>query len=1770
MKMSKNNRKTVAMIALALIFVITVTAISFAWFQNYVDVKGTTVKTGRMLYKFYICAKDSEGHLTFLTPEGVSSEELTATYESDSNKVQDSVSVTSEKIEIAPNNPSEFFFIIEKLDGSIDFDVSIGFDNDGFDPSVYDYVGSLQYRMYDDSNALCARESIADYLQAATVGQGSAEMSSFGNIWNDLQKGSINAEQTFACIRMCLDMPQNTTPQAAAQTIPLRVNLCAAQTGALPGEEGHNQVRVETADQLVAFMNDYKPGDEVIITQSIDYTGDLLFTRPCTLTVMQSTLTVRGNILFSYIYDDEYKLNTSANGHIQVLKNNGGAGNFEIDIPNCSLEMQGLNNIANGKADLYVEGAYTINASRDEGVRFSAFRACEVDSSGTLTYMDTLKPMTVSGFTRIYTTHRTEIGKITATENCRKITIVNNGYIDGLDLHEMKRDETLLASPAIDFDNYGNLRDTLICLPSWAMKFNENDIRNYQDNTRIIANVGSGLMQAVSGTRTLEDGPNEYFYSNGKGGSDGVRDDIIYIRRTEFVELFTEDDLTKIIVHYDTPNDYTRPADAPADFGTTLQSILSYYTSVGKIADNAEIVEMTVICYGEKMLTETDYSFIRTMTSLTTLDLSDSISVNRETPTSAFEGMTNLTHVDMPASDTVWNPYIFKGTGVEEIWFPAALQTLNNPKNTKDVVTAQQVLEGVKYVHTGINLVDGMYANINATQYFFTPEEYVYQEYRQLVIVSSTGLPAPNFARRIFMEADRYGDYFLRLHDDGTCDFVTYVGSDFISGAEKSSEKQFNFETIIIDGSVYTIRSYDPYAFYRKLVDEPEMSITFGNKLVSIGEYAFATNGLSGNGITEIDFKGATTLEDHAFYDCACLTSVSGENLTTFAGGYHFAEADILTYVYLPRLSYVEGAASFGTCPNLEEIHIGVIERTAANESFYTSNDSYFFAKFFVHTEYATAAALNYTQALAADGRFIFVASPYDTLYDAYTGRTTMGNRTFEELKTATQNGTTSSESDEIAYYYYVNPDGQTATLVACVLPAIIENGNDHTTIAQFTDGSATYAVTSIGSAAYHFTAFRGVNTLAISDGVTHVGRYAFDASKTAFGKFCVTLDLNHVTHVDDHALQGVSMVKLVGNELTTIGADAIRNNTEMRVAYLPVLSTGPKGTNGVFAGNTELRFTYLGAPDNITYNNTNSLTKQYIRFLDTEHITATTNYSLTRSNVLTLVNTSCVNLFELGYSKNLTYGGANFSDVVFSDWYDLAGEVDGVSYSVELPGYVYLKDEMNEGHLKLFSVSPDLEMLGSYNSAHYVTPNELYVNGETHDSLFGDVNGHVGYDVITQDATAVPAYTVTTIGNYAYSVLRIYAKNVTVGSHTTVLENNAFRYLTTGAASGVIYSQSLNLANVAKAGNYAVYQAQVTVLNAPRLATIGNGTFYACRNLPSVYFPSLVEVTGTDAFYNCTGLTEITLGINMTAFYHQMFYGASALKTITILNPYSAAVINIGSNNTAYLFGSNTANKGYASAVKIRVPASALSAYQTAYPTTFGGVPIANFEAFENAYTDANNTIFYWQEVSGSAYITAIGGTLPTGTVTLPATVTKDSTSHTVIAVGPLAMQALTGATKIVLPDGMTSLGFAATDIPESVTALEIAASNAKFETANGVLYDKGQTTVLVYPKGRTNTEFTLPPTVTAIASQAFYGAQRLETLTIPNSVKIADRAFASTKLLTAINFQSATASDFIGIDIFADVNEALKLYVPVGTLAEYKAHVWFDYSILDLLVSR
>jgi hypothetical protein len=206
------------------------------------------------------------------------------------------------------------------------------------------------------------------------------------------------------------------------KAFPIRLGLCVAQHGALPDDELVDKFYVDDEITLKNALNNYGAGDEIYITQDVTYTGDMVFTRPCTLTVMHHTLTINGNLIYTYMYGGRFVLNTVSDGHINILKNKGAGGNFQIDLPDTSLEIVGANNDNN--ADIYVAGSFTANASKEagEGIFFKGARICNSGSTE-------LKPLLVNGPARISISNRTRMGDITANGYCRKFVLENGGYV---------------------------------------------------------------------------------------------------------------------------------------------------------------------------------------------------------------------------------------------------------------------------------------------------------------------------------------------------------------------------------------------------------------------------------------------------------------------------------------------------------------------------------------------------------------------------------------------------------------------------------------------------------------------------------------------------------------------------------------------------------------------------------------------------------------------------------------------------------------------------------------------------------------------------------------------------------------------------------------------------------------------------------------------------------------------------------------------------------------------------------------------------------------------------------------------------------------------------------------------------------------------------------------------------------------------------------------------------------------------------------------------
>ena len=160
---------------------------------------------------------------------------------------------------------------------------------------------------------------------------------------------------------------------------------------------------------------------------------------------------------------------------------------------------------------------------------------------------------------------------------------------------------------------------------------------------------------------------------------------------------------------------------------------------------------------------------------------------------------------------------------------------------------------------------------------------------------------------------------------------------------------------------------------------------------------------------------------------------------------------------------------------------------------------------------------------------------------------------------------------------------------------------------------------------------------------------------------------------------------------------------------------------------------------------------------------------------------------------------------------------------------------------------------------------------------------------------------------------------------------------------------------------------------------------------------------------------------------------------------------------------------------------------------------------------------------------------------------------------------------TAIVIKDGVTSIGSTAfygcnklksVTIPNSVNniaenifygkkeliSINVGSKNNDYTSVDGVLFDKEKTTLILYPVGKTNTNYTIPNSVTYIAKKAFR-ASMLTSVTIPNSVtNIETNAFIDTKNLMSINV--SPQNDYYASDdgvLFDKAKTTLILY-PAG----------------------
>ena len=410
-------------------------------------------------------------------------------------------------------------------------------------------------------------------------------------------------------------------------------------------------------------------------------------------------------------------------------------------------------------------------------------------------------------------------------------------------------------------------------------------------------------------------------------------------------------------------------------------------------------------------------------------------------------------------------------------------------------------------------------------------------------------------------------------------------------------------------------------------------------------------------------------------------------------------------------------------------------------------------------------------------------------------------------------------------------------------------------------------------------------------------------------------------------------------------------------------------------------------------------------------------------------------------------------------------------------------------------------------NNLTSITVNEQNAVYSSKDGALYDKNQTVLYCVPRKWAGtefSVPS-SVTSIANFAFAGCTGLT-SITIPTSVTTIGNAAF---------GETSIASIEIpASVTSIGMQAFqYCTSLTSIELPSsLTTIGG--FSGCTGLTSITIPSSVTTIGDYAFENCTSLTSIEIPTSVTDIGFRAFSGCTGLTSIEIPN----SVTNI----------SNDAFAGCSSLESIKLPSSL-----TFLDNIFSGCSslktielpssLIGFNSF--AFESCRNLMAI-NVSEDNPYLSSFDGVL----------YDKAQTNMIVIP---------RGLTEITIPPSVGSFSPLYSD-SLNLQSIHVSEDHPYFSSIEGVIFNKDQTQLIRrMPKNQPIDKYTIPSSVTTIASNAFRDCTGLTSIEIPNSVTSIDGAFSGCTGLTSIEIPASVTS----IDgAFSDCTGLTSIEIPTS----------------------
>ena len=297
---------------------------------------------------------------------------------------------------------------------------------------------------------------------------------------------------------------------------------------------------------------------------------------------------------------------------------------------------------------------------------------------------------------------------------------------------------------------------------------------------------------------------------------------------------------------------------------------------------------------------------------------------------------------------------------------------------------------------------------------------------------------------------------------------------------------------------------------------------------------------------------------------------------------------------------------------------------------------------------------------------------------------------------------------------------------------------------------------------------------------------------------------------------------------------------------------------------------------------------------------------------------------------------------------------------------------------------------------------------------------------------------------------------------------------------------------------------------------TIGRAAFSGCIGLARVAIPNGVKTIEEEVFSDCTGLTAVTIPSSVTSIGQVAFAGCWGLTEVTI----PSSVTHLGLAPFFKCIGLK----------EIKVDAGSRS-FSSVEGVLFSydkkTIVCCPPGGKKGAYTIPDNVT----TIGVGAFMSCDGLT----SVTIPNSVksiergafgycfglTRIDIPSSVGTIGEYAFSACTGLTRIDIPSSVSTIGEGVFDDCEALKEINVDPDSRSFSSAEGVLFNKDKTTIILYPEGKKG-EYTIPSSVNTVDSEAFEECAGLKAVTIPESVKtIKERAFSGCSNLAMVRWR-------------------------------------------------